>query len=80
VHHLSSLADGIFTNASVEAGQPLGVIGHSPKGYQLVHLHLDVAYQGKWQDPAKWVHKWRHVPYAEAWQGHGHVSGDELLG
>jgi murein DD-endopeptidase MepM/ murein hydrolase activator NlpD len=78
-HHLSSLCDGIEAGVSVTTGQPLGVVGGSPVGFGLVHDHLDIAHHGRFVDPARWVGKWRHLSFADAWQGHGHVSGDDLI-
>jgi murein DD-endopeptidase MepM/ murein hydrolase activator NlpD len=76
-HHLLHLLPEIERGEMVRAGQPLGIIGGSPVGYGLAHLHLDTAIKGRWQDPARWVRKWRHLTLEEAWAGRGRLSMDE---
>jgi murein DD-endopeptidase MepM/ murein hydrolase activator NlpD len=39
----------------VEAGQPIGIIGGSPTGYGLVHLHFDVLKNGFYTDPQPYL-------------------------
>jgi murein DD-endopeptidase MepM/ murein hydrolase activator NlpD len=76
-HHMLHLLPEIEAGAHVEAGQPLGIIGGSPVGFGLAHLHLDCAIKGRWQDPAPWVKKWRRLTLEQAWAGRGRVQMDE---
>ena len=73
-YHLSQLLPGVEAHASVNAAQPLGIIGGSPIGYGLVHLHFDAAIDGRFIDAAKVMRTWRHVPYEEAWGCLGRVG------
>ena len=64
-HHLSKAL--VSTGVRVVAGQPIGIVGGSPIGYGLVHLHFDVKAGGKFQDAARWMRKWGYVTLDEAW-------------
>jgi hypothetical protein len=72
----------------VPAGYPVGIVGGSPVGYGLVHLHLDVAtgtdvkrstlargrLSGTFVDPGKRVTGWRVLSYEQAWGDVGRVA------
>jgi len=72
-HHLSELAHGLEHGARVAAGEPLGVVGGSPVGYGLVHLHFDVATNGRFIDAAAVMRRWGYVTLEQAWGGIGRV-------
>lgn len=55
-HHLSAAL--VQKGQVVEAGQPVGVVGGSPVGYGLVHLHFDFVVDGKFVDSGPYVKTW----------------------
>lgn len=62
---------GLRVGAQVRGGQPLMVVGGSPIGYGLVHLHFDTAMRGHFFDCSVLMAKWKHVPFEEAWESAG---------
>jgi murein DD-endopeptidase MepM/ murein hydrolase activator NlpD len=72
-HHLSELVAGIEHGSFVHTASPLGVIGGSPVGYGLVHLHFDVAIGGRFIDAGKLMRRWGYVTLEQAWAGVGRV-------
>ena len=72
-HHLSELLPGTERGCRVRAGEPLGVVGGSPIGYGLCHLHFDVAADGRFQDAARWMKRWGFLTLEQAWAGIGRV-------
>lgn len=73
-YHMSELVPGIVEGAAVRAGQPLGIVGGSPIGYGLVHLHFDVAVQGRFIDAGILMLRWQHTPLERAWGAVGRVA------
>lgn len=69
-HHLA--ATSVRFGDEVEAGQVIGYMGGSPTGYGLIHLHLDVALNGKFFDSAPFVREWRVIGLSEL----GRVNGE----
>ncbi len=73
---------------TVPAGYPVGVVGGSPIGYGLVHLHFDYVtglnvkrstlrrgrLSGSFQDTAKMMRKWALLSYDDAWADVGRVG------
>ena len=59
-HHLAEIL--VRKGQIVTAGLPVGIVGGSPIGYGLAHLHCDVAQDGKFFDAARLMARWRHVP------------------
>lgn len=72
-HHLSELLPGTEPGALIYAGTPLGIVGGSPIGYGLVHLHFDVALVGRFIDAAQVMRRWSYLNLEEAWGDHGRV-------
>jgi murein DD-endopeptidase MepM/ murein hydrolase activator NlpD len=66
-HHLSELLD-VQVGSHLRAGQPLGIVGGSPVGYGLVHLHFDVAVDGRFIDAAKPMRRWSYLTLSDAWR------------
>lgn len=58
---------GLKVGMHVKAGQPVQIVGGSPVGYGLVHLHHDVAIRGRFIDPAPYRKGWKHLELDEAW-------------
>jgi hypothetical protein len=77
-HHLASVLESIEPGVHVGAGQPVGVVGGSPIGYGLVHLHLDCRINGKYVDPGAWIPRWKVLSFDEAWNGVGRVGTEDL--
>lgn len=77
----------------VPAGYPVGIVGGSPTGYGLVHLHADVVKDldvarstlergrlaGKFQDMAARMKTWRVLSYEDAWADTGRVGPEDLV-
>lgn len=77
-HHLSELGPGVVPGALLQPGQVLGVVGGSPVGFGLCHLHFDVAEGGRFFDAAKLMARWRYVSLEAAWGVHGRVDAPPL--
>jgi murein DD-endopeptidase MepM/ murein hydrolase activator NlpD len=77
-HHLSALLEGAERGQFVGRGQPIGIVGGSPIGYGLVHLHFDVAVDGRFIDAAKPMRRWSYVTLADAWGNRGRVPGPPI--
>jgi murein DD-endopeptidase MepM/ murein hydrolase activator NlpD len=63
-YHLSDLH--VAPGQVVKQVEPVGIVGGSPIGYGLVHLHFDVLVKGVPQDAERWMRKWQYIPLAEA--------------
>ena len=75
----------------VQAGEVIGAVGGSPRGYGLCHVHFDLVHglnarastlkrgklKGRFQDAAKQMRKWRILSYEDAWADFGRVGNDE---
>lgn len=87
-HHLDSIC--VHAGDAVRAGQPLGIVGGSPVGYGLKHLHFDLAVNCRFDlnriktlgrldglhiDPSAYVKAFRHLTLDQAWQAQGRVPG-----
>jgi murein DD-endopeptidase MepM/ murein hydrolase activator NlpD len=73
-HHLAELAPGVAEGWSFDAGAVLGLVGGSPTGYGLVHLHFDLAVEGRFVDASALMARWRYLTLAAAWGTIGRVG------
>lgn len=73
-NHLAELVPGMQPGLRVRAGEPIGVVGGSPIGYGLVHLHFDVAVGGRFLDAARHMRRWGMLTLEQAWGAVGRVG------
>lgn len=79
--HMSELL--VSVGVTVAGGTPVGIVGGSPVGYGLVHLHFDLqigaispARVAK-KDPGPYLIRWKHLAYDEAWGDIGRASSED---